>query len=345
MFPPALTAICTAGNRLLRLLPVLLLLIPAAAADGKITGIQSYTLPSWFKDSFLDIEEDAIEAGEAGHHLMIFFHLKDCPYCAKMLADSFAAGSENEPFIRKHFDSVDINIRGQREISYRNDLLNEKTFSQAVAVQYTPTLLFFNAGGQAVLTLSGYRSPPALSRALRYIREEAYHRMSLTEYSEQDTATQNRYTLRAHPDFQSPADLSAVRGPLMLILEDDSCDECPWIHDNILHRPDVREQLQQVTAVRLNAKSDTIITAPDGSTLSAAAFARRLRLPYRPGIIFYEDGEEIFRVTGLLGHYHFREAVRYAAIGHRRAHPSYSAYLRARRQELLAAGQTIDYSL
>ena len=329
----------------LRLLLAFLFLVPAAGAAGKITGMQTYDIPPWFKESFLDIEEDAIEAGEAGRHLLVFFHLKDCPYCSKMLADSFAPGTANESFIREYFDSVEINIRGAREVSYRGDALSEKTFSQAVAVQYTPTLLFFDSSGAAVLTLSGYRSPPALARALNYIREEAYQHTSLTDYSNREDTAQEVYTLRAHPDFHALSDLSAVEGPLMLILEDDSCDECPWVHDNILRRADVRKQLQQLTAVRLDAKSDALITAPNGERLSLKDFARRLRLPYRPGIVFYEDGQEIFRVTGLLGHYHFREAVRYVAIGHRKAYPTFNTYLRVRRQELLAAGHNIDYSL
>jgi hypothetical protein len=56
-------------------------------------------------------------------------------------------------------------------------------------------------------------------------------------------------------------------------------------------------------------------------------------------------GAEIFRITGLLNHYHFREAVRYVTIGGRKAYPTYSAYLRERRRELLEAGENVDYSI
>lgn len=322
---------------------------PAAASEGKIVGTAGYDIPPWFKDSFLDLEEDAIEAGDEGRHLLVFFHLKDCPYCAKMLEDSFAAGNANAPLIRENFDSVEINIRGAREVAYRGDTLTEKAFSRAIGVQYTPTLLFLEESGQAVLTVSGYRSPAALARALRYVKDKAYRRMTLTEYQQTDAAAAaaTPYAPRPHPNLQALTDLSAaaVPGPLLLMLEDDTCDECDWVHDNILSQDDVRAQLKKITAARLDAKSDAMITTPAGERMSMAAFARQLDLSYRPGVVFFDGGREVFRITGLLNHYHFREAVRYVAIGHRAAYPRFGAYLRARRQELLADGQTIDYSI
>lgn len=335
----------------LALFALLALLLPLAAhaaedtnRQGKVKGIEHFDLPAWFKDSFLDIEDDAAEAGENGRHLLAFFHLENCPYCAKMLKDSFAEATDNAPFIQDNFDAMHIDIRGLREVTYQGEEMNERQFARRIGVQYTPTLLFFEASGQAVLTVNGYRSPKALRRALQYVKDGVYRRMSLTEYAQKNAAG-GTYALRPHPDFQSLQDLSAVQGPLMLILEDATCDECAWVHDNILHQPDVREQLQQLTAVRLDANATTPLTTPGGKQISAAQFARDLNLSYRPGVVFYEDGKEIFRVTGLLNHYHFREAVRYVVLGHRRAYPRFGAYLRERRQELLAAGEDVDYSI
>ena len=44
-------------------------------SPGKYTGGEHYDIPAWFKDSFLDIAEDATEAGESDKHLLLFMHL------------------------------------------------------------------------------------------------------------------------------------------------------------------------------------------------------------------------------------------------------------------------------
>ena len=313
----------------------------AAGDSGKITGIQSFDIPLWFKNSFLDIQEDAQEAADKERHLLLFFHLKNCPYCAKMLNDSFT--QKNELLIRGNFDSVEINIRGQREVTYQDTVITEKQFARQIGVQYTPTLLFLDGAGVAILTVGGYRSPAALREVLHYVDTKAYLEMPFAKYREQHT--QPTYTLRPLPDFADIKDLSTISGPLLVMLEDEGCDDCDWTHDNILNQADVREQIRRLTAVRLNAQADTPIIRPNGQPDTMRGFAKQLNLSYRPGIVFFDDGREIFRITGLLNRYHFREAVRYVAIGHRQKFPTFSAYLRQRRKELLAAGETVDYSI
>ena len=314
-----------------------------AGAAGKIVGIESFDTPAWFKDSFLDINEDAAEAALAGRHLLVFFHLEDCPYCAKMLADSFAAQTGNYDFIRAHFDAVEINIRGSREVSWHGETMTEKAYARQVGVQYTPTLLFLDAVGKTILSVHGYRSPPALREALAYIQSGAYKKMPLVEYHEQSAFV---YHFRTDPLLAPAADLSGLQKPLLLLVEDDGCYGCDWFYDNIFSRPEVRKQLRRLAVRRLDAKANTALVSPAGHPTTAKQFARELDLHYRPGAVFFdEEGKEIFRVTGLLNPYHFREAARYAAIGGRRAYPTFGAYLRVRRDELLAAGENVDYSI
>ena len=72
-----------------------LLLIPALvshAGQGKIIGEDSYTIPGWFKDSFLEIQEDIKEADENNRHVMLFMHIDRCPYCTRMLEENFRSG-------------------------------------------------------------------------------------------------------------------------------------------------------------------------------------------------------------------------------------------------------------
>ena len=81
----------------LGLIAVLALATPAGAAEnnarGKITGGAVHQAPGWFKESFLEIADDVDEASEADKHVLLFFQLNACPYCDRMLKESF----ESEP--------------------------------------------------------------------------------------------------------------------------------------------------------------------------------------------------------------------------------------------------------
>ena len=56
---------------------VSLLAAPGALAEttpGKFTGGVKYDIPEWFKDSFLELADDAAEAAAADRHAMWFIH-------------------------------------------------------------------------------------------------------------------------------------------------------------------------------------------------------------------------------------------------------------------------------
>jgi hypothetical protein len=72
-----------AGRWLISLAVVLLLVQTGFAAEkkGEFFGAMETEYPDWFKESFLELEEDVQEAGEAGRRVMLFFHQAGCPYC------------------------------------------------------------------------------------------------------------------------------------------------------------------------------------------------------------------------------------------------------------------------
>ena len=43
-------------------------------AAGTLTGGEKYQIPGWFKESFLEFSEDAVEAAEADKHALVFIH-------------------------------------------------------------------------------------------------------------------------------------------------------------------------------------------------------------------------------------------------------------------------------
>ena len=57
---------------------------------GKFLGAKPTEYPAWFKDSFLDLEEDVQEARDSGKRVMLFFHQHGCPYCNVMVERNLA---------------------------------------------------------------------------------------------------------------------------------------------------------------------------------------------------------------------------------------------------------------
>ncbi|MEJ2175014.1 MAG: thioredoxin fold domain-containing protein [bacterium] len=119
----------------------------AQTAAGKLTGGIVYSLPDWFKPSFLDLREDVEEARQANRHVMLFLHLDECPYCARMLKESFVSG-DNRAFMQKHFDVIAINVRGAAEVTWIDGArYSEQSLSRHLRTFGTPTIVFLSAAG------------------------------------------------------------------------------------------------------------------------------------------------------------------------------------------------------
>lgn len=317
----------------------------AFAADkprGEIKGGAPHNAPAYFKESFLEIADDVDEAADAEKHVMLFFQLNACPYCDRMLTESFEA-DPNMGFIKKHFDTIAINTRGDREVVFNDELtMQEKDLSELLKVRATPAILFLNSDNKPVVRVNGYRAPERFAAILRYVQSKAYEETSLAEYLDSNLA-KGRYAFLDHPLFVDRNDLSGISGPLMLLFEDSTCIDCAELHERTLKRADVREQMRKFTVVRLDADSEQPMTAPDGSKTTPKAFARKHDMLYRPGVMMFDGGKLIRRYDSLIFPFHFREGLRYVAEGFHRD-MEYRQYSERRREELLSSGIDIDLS-
>ena len=138
------------------LLALALFALPAGAQEP----------PQWFTPSFLDVREDVADAARDGKRLMIYFHQDGCPYCEKLVNVNF-----RDPKIvarmRRNFSSVDINIFGDREVTWTDGRkMSEKQFAALMKIRYTPTLLFFDEKGAVAARIDGYLQPERFARAL-----------------------------------------------------------------------------------------------------------------------------------------------------------------------------------
>lgn len=145
----------------------------AATPPEKPKGV-AYTLPQWFRSSFLDFRQDVAEARAQGKHVMVFLHLDDCPYCARLLNESFVNG-DNRDFMEKHFDVIAINVRGSLEVKWIDGVTyTEKALAAHLKIRGTPTIVFLDQDGKIALWIRGYRDPRALRAALDYVQSKSH---------------------------------------------------------------------------------------------------------------------------------------------------------------------------
>lgn len=311
-----------------------------SAESGSVVGGVRYQIPDWFKESFLELADDASEAADEGRHVLLFMHLDGCPYCEAVLRESLIE-SDYSDWLRSRFDAIAINIRGAREVAFNEQLVvTEKQLARALKVRQTPTVLFLNGDNKVVLRVDGYRTAPEFKDILEYVDSNAYQTMDLEQYIAE--TAEARYAFRPHPAFRDITDLSAVSTPLMVLFEDVFCDGCNLLHDTLLADAEVNELLKLYTVVRLDAESVAPMIDPDGNRTTPRAWARALGMPARPGFVLFGGGQEQARIQGVLRHFHFTTAVRYVGERQYESYPSQRAYSRAYRKSLLDAGVDID---
>jgi thioredoxin-related protein len=311
--------------------------------NGQVKGAVDFEIPTWFKQSFLEISDDAVEAGDNDKHLLLFFHLDNCPYCARMLKDNFNA-EPNSAFIQSNFDSIEINIKGDREIALNENIqLTEKALAQHLKVLHTPTILFADSNNRSVLRIDGYRNPTRFRIALDYVHEKAYLKTSFSEFSTTRLKNAN-YTFRNHPAFSTIQNFEeAASKPLAVIFEDATCEDCNEIHDTLFARDDVSKALSELVVVRIDAMSSEEIVDISGNKTTPRAWVKSLNLTYRPGIILFDRGQEIARIDNRLYSWHFNGFVKWVAGRHYELYPNVFSYMAKLREEQLALGKDVSY--
>ena len=314
------------------------------AQQGKFTGGEHHDMPQWFKQSFLDIAEDVEEAKEEDKHVILFMTLKFCPYCTKMINENFKEGAKHQEYMQEHFDVIGINIKGDKEIVLNEDkTMTEKEYAKFLKVQYTPTILFMNQENEIIVRLNGYRSPENFKLVLDFVKNRAYEKMSLTQYLDK-VKNQTLYTLQPNRLFKNITDLSAINETLAVIFEDGSCTQCDYLHHTTLQNKAVKQELSKITVVRFDAMSNKKIITPNGKTTTPHKWAKQMLLDYRPGIILFDNKQEIVRIDALLYSFHFKELIRYVSGGYYKQFHTFLDYLKPRQKELLDSGINIDIS-
>ena len=337
------------GGRII-LASLLLVAVQVLVADeekiGSFSGAKPTTHPTWFKESFLDFEEDIAEAAAQGKRLVLYVYQSGCPYCNALVQHNFAQRDIAQT-TQDYFDLVTINMWGDREvIQVGGQSFTEKTLAEALKVQFTPTLLFFNETGKVVLRVNGYYPPDAFRAALEYARTHTNQSSSFNEFMS-TLPSVNRESGSLHNEVffvPPPFDLSARDGrPLAVFFEQSHCLECDTFHQKVLSQPIVRSQAEKLTAVQLDLWSDIPIVTPDGRSTTARKWARELDVGFAPTVVLFNaSGAEVVRLEAAFQTFHTQGIFRYVLDQSYEQQPSFQRYLSMHADELREQGYDVD---
>lgn len=325
--------------------------VAAVAADepsrrGDFAGAVATTYPDWFKQSFLDLQEDIDDAAAESRQLLILFHQDNCPYC-NMLVERNLSQRDIERRLRRHFDVVALNMWGDREVmTIDGQSMTEKALAAALKVQFTPTMLFFDGNGTTALRLNGYIPPSQFMQALDYLVDGDAGGASFHDYLAARASPPAGDDLRRDPLLvRAPGDLSRLEPPIAVVFEQIDCPNCARLHDGPLADAETRQLLGAFAAVQLDMWSDTQLVTPAGEETTARVWARQLDIVYAPTIVLFDDARrEVIRSEALFKVFHTQSMFDYVLSGAYRDQPSFQRYLSQRADHIRDQGRDVDIS-
>ncbi|MGB2317122.1 MAG: thioredoxin family protein [Litorivicinaceae bacterium] len=332
---------------MIRIIVALACLIPSVAQSAEspepvqqVTTFDTFELPDWFKVSFLDLSEDNAEAIEVNKHLVVFFWQDFCGYCKNTIEKNLTQQSIRDVF-DEHFDVVALNIWGSKEVyGLDGTATTEKEIARSLGVQFTPTIIFFNADGKPVLRLNGYVSPTDMQVALNYVQNKTYESQTIFEYLAANQPRSANARLNTQPFIQDEKNLNVKGRPRAILFEQTSCPDCDTFHRCVLSLDSVRERFEPFHTVQLDMWSTSPVTTTSGEKKTARDYARDMKIMYAPSLVLFDSaGFEIIRVESQLRSFHTEAVLEYIADGIYKREPNFQRYIEERGDIIRAKGE------
>jgi len=170
----------------------LLVLAPAAGADGPVMTEDGLYTETWFLQSFLDLADDLEEAKASGKRFAIMWELKGCPYCKETHFVNFQ-DPDIRVFAETNFVILQLNLQGSRTVvDFDGEEIEERGLARKYGVRFSPTFLFFPADAhgladlppreRTVAQMPGYFQPQHFLVMFHYVHDEAYGSESFRSY-------------------------------------------------------------------------------------------------------------------------------------------------------------------
>lgn len=314
--------------------------IDVTSPDFDDTPLQEpIVLPDWFKLSFLDINEDLSEAGDAGKRgIIVYFGQKHCPYCKAFLEVNFAK-KDILNYTQRYFDVIAIDVYGDRIVTDLNGTeLSEGEFARLYEASFTPSLMFYDLDGRLALRLTGYHNPYRFKAALQYVAEGFYRQESFRDYLgrapislAEGSPGLNRREFFSAPPLMLSRTLARASKPLAVFFERKECHACDVLHEGPLEDEINLQKMHGFEAVQLDIESDAPIVTPAGQHTSVHSWAEQLGIFYVPSIVFFDEaGNEIIRVESLIHLYRMRNLLDYVLTKGYQQYGDYLGWRRAR---------------
>lgn len=322
------------------------LLLCALHAPAQVASPHAIDIPAWFTEGFLDFKEETAALAKSGKRLMVYFGQDGCPYCRELMQTNFS----HKPIVekaRRHFEAIAINIWGDREVTWIDGrTMSEKDLARFLRVQFTPTVLFFDAEGKVVARLNGYYPPMRFSAALDFVAGRLEGREPLGAYLERTVRETANAKLNEQPFFLTPPyDLVRRPGgkPLAVIFETRYCKPCDEMHHEGFERAQVKAQLQRFDVARFSLSDSRDVITPAGRKLAADAWARELKIDYTPSVVFFDDtNREVFRIDGYLRPFHLATSFEYVSSGEYLREPQFQRFIQAKADRMRSKGQPVE---
>ena len=234
--------------------------------------IRNINYPDWFKDSFLNLQDDMEDAKQAGKKgIILYFGQQHCPYCENMLHTSLSR-PDIEKYILKYFDPIAIDMWGNLPVTSLDGVtLLEKDFSDGEKVLFSPTIMFIDTQGNKNLTLKGYYPPYVFRAAVDFVVGESYKTGSFRDFlakvKSQKGFNSGMKTLSKNPLFKPlPYDLgrnkTPAKRPLVVLFEQPECYACDIFHAELLSNPEIASKFQHMDVIQLDMWQDTAVVTP-----------------------------------------------------------------------------------
>lgn len=320
---------------------------------GTFRGTKNVVHPTWFKESFLNLEEDIEEATEKNKRIVVYFWQFGCPYCDQLWRDNFTEQKIIDDF-RQYFDIVALNIWGDREIvSVAGTTYSEKTFAEALDIKYTPTLLFFDEHGKVIHRLNGYVPVENFQKSMRYVSGKHEKKSTFSAFSakenriissrmhsqsnKQDFSTTQSFNLSKNNDLASGNKFT------LILFESENCENCNLLHQKTLKDPSTLALAKKFTSVELDRYSTATVITPNGKTTTVKQWATDLGVEYLPTMIFFDDkGNQVMRIDTQLRTFHIQSVFDYVLSKAYKTETNFQRYISARADRIRETGKDVD---
>lgn len=316
-----------------------------AAEKAELRGVSQFMVPDWFSHSFLNMPEDVAEASKRGKRMLIYFGQEGCPYCAELFHTNFSQPHIVD-YTRQHFDAVDLNIWGDRELTdFSGRKLTEKEFATKLQVWFTPTILLMNEKGEIVLRINGYYPPHQFHSALKYAAEKLEKTTTFPEYLAKHAPPPAKGTLHAASFFAKPPyHLNKIKPekPLAVFFEQKDCAGCDKLHSEALSDPETLKLIKRFNVIQLDRWSNTPVVTPNGRRITARLWADELKIAYLPNVVVFDKGQEVIRIEAFMKGFHIQSVLDYVSSGAYKKQPSLQRFIRERADAMRERGIVVD---